>query len=433
MSQIQATSTISTPVDKPAKKAADQSSETGFSELLGHQVGHLSEEERPQQEPPASETDVSGSETDIPEHLILSKLTVRSKIITEEGVLSGDAPTEEIEPANEELAMSMLNSAAEGLGDVKRNLASKKSETSSEQQANDALAKKIFEHPEQLPIVPPETDETPIEDAVAASAVIVPFGPAVDAAATAMPTAEGKQKPKGVAPSGATETPAVESALSWDRLTQYTVPQDEASNVIPLMQAAAERVLNPLNRREATPEELVLAVLGERDGVNPGQAARPAAAALPEGIVQLDTINDRIMRVEQLSSRFGEQVLSMVQQNEKVMKITVQPAALGQLTVLVREENQRMTVEIHSQSEAVRELITRQEDSIRRLMQENNVELGKFDVLLKDQSKDPREQLAEGQRGGQNPTRGIGPASNEGGEPKDSPAIVNGNAASWVA
>ncbi len=155
--------------------------------------------------------------------------------------------------------------------------------------------------------------------------------------------------------------------------------------------------------------------------------------SVPEVMQSFDTANERVMKVEELSSRFGEQVLSMVKQSEKVMRLTVQPAELGRLTVLVRETQSTMTLEIHSQNEAIRDLIARQEDSIRRLMQDHDVELGKFDVLLSEKGDDQRQRFAASDRGVEERFSGTGPALNENEELHESQQVQKNRAGSWVA
>ncbi|MDF7808008.1 flagellar hook-length control protein FliK [Pontiellaceae bacterium B12219] len=99
-------------------------------------------------------------------------------------------------------------------------------------------------------------------------------------------------------------------------------------------------------------------------------------------VLQPGFASEKTIRLEQLADRFDQRLLSMVQHNEKVMRITVQPATMGRLTVLCREENSKLSVEIIAQTSGVRELIAGQEGAVRRLLQEHSVELGSFDVLM---------------------------------------------------
>jgi flagellar hook-length control protein FliK len=228
------------------------------------------------------------------------------------------------------------------------------------------------------------------------------------------------------------DTPA-EQALNGNELSQQPTLTDlQATHAVNFTAIQALQNQKPSVGREKSPAELVLAALGEHEGLGLNKVSN-SATAQPDAMPSLNLVNERVMHVEQLSSRFGEQLLSMVQQNEKVMKITVQPAALGQLTVLVREENASMTVEIHSQSEAVRELIARQEDSIRRLMQEHDVDLGKFDVLLSDKDDARDQHLTAKEREAEGRSGGIEPASEESEELHETQHVLKNRAGSWVA
>ncbi|MDZ8117286.1 flagellar hook-length control protein FliK [Pontiella agarivorans] len=129
-------------------------------------------------------------------------------------------------------------------------------------------------------------------------------------------------------------------------------------------------------------------------------------------VLQPSLVSEKTIRLEQLADRFDQRLLSMVQRNEKVMRITVHPATMGRLTVLCREENSKLSVEIVAQNSGVRELIAGQEGAVRRLMQEHSVELGSFDVLM-DQGQSGGRNFGSSPGSGHREARGTAPASNE--------------------
>jgi hypothetical protein len=85
---------------------------------------------------------------------------------------------------------------------------------------------------------------------------------------------------------------------------------------------------------------------------------------------------------------------------------------MGRLTVLCREENSTLSVEIVAQTSGVRELIAGQEGAVRRLMQEHSVELGSFDVLM-DQGQSGSRSFDSSPGSERRMARGTAPALNE--------------------
>jgi flagellar hook-length control protein FliK len=105
---------------------------------------------------------------------------------------------------------------------------------------------------------------------------------------------------------------------------------------------------------------------------------------------------------------------------------------MGKMTVLCREENASLTIEIHVQHPAVRELIARQEEDIRRVMQECNVAVGGFDVLMSEQHNEQRQSSFD-RSDSRGEFHGIAPASKEAEGVGETPVYFRRNAASWVA
>lgn len=143
-------------------------------------------------------------------------------------------------------------------------------------------------------------------------------------------------------------------------------------------------------------------------------------------------VTEKVVRLEELANRFDQRLLSMVQRNEKVMKITLHPASMGRLTVVCSQENSTLSVEIMVQSSSIRELIAGQEEAVRRLMQDHAVEMGSFDVLL-DQKEKGKQHFGSGPWSDENVGCGTAPALNEEGDPLPIPVENKGGAVSLIA
>lgn len=122
--------------------------------------------------------------------------------------------------------------------------------------------------------------------------------------------------------------------------------------------------------------------------------------------------SESVVRFEQLMEKFDQHLLSMTQRNEKSMVLTVEPEAFGRLTVSCREEGARLLVEIHAENGAVREVLMRQEDSVRQLLQDHGVKLGQFDVTSGD-GRQPRQQQGDQMAEERDVPFGIEPAYKE--------------------
>ncbi len=193
----------------------------------------------------------------------------------------------------------------------------------------------------------------------------------------------------------------------------------------PAFQRSAPR---PLPEAAVEPEPAVpLAVLDGKATVHSAESPRPPVQ-VETSVPQASPVNEKTVRLEELAERFDQRLLSMVLRNEKVMRITVQPATMGRLTILCTEENSTLSVEIVAQTSGIRDLIAGQEDAVRRLMQEHAVELGSFDVLL-DQGQGGSRYFGSRHWDG----HGTAPASNEDGDPQPMQVVHKGGAVSLIA
>ncbi|MBN2703555.1 MAG: flagellar hook-length control protein FliK [Pontiellaceae bacterium] len=187
-----------------------------------------------------------------------------------------------------------------------------------------------------------------------------------------------------------------------------------------------------IKRDESVLKRVVAPVVPAVIEAVPSKVVSAPAVPPPMNLPSAPQMNETTMRLEQLSNQFDQRLLSMVQQNEKVMRITMEPATMGKMTVLCREENATLTVEIHVQHPAVRELIARQEEDIRRVMQECNMEVGGFDVLMSEQHNEQRQSNFD-RFDSPGEFHGIAPASKEVEGVGETPVYFRRSAASWVA
>ncbi|MDF7800928.1 flagellar hook-length control protein FliK [Pontiellaceae bacterium B1224] len=182
----------------------------------------------------------------------------------------------------------------------------------------------------------------------------------------------------------------------------------------------------------AEPESAASLTALEGKSALPTDVASRAPVQQEVPVLQPSLVNEKTIRLEQLADRFDQRLLSMVQGNEKVMRITVQPATMGRLTIMCREENSTLSVEIVAQTSGVRELIAGQEDAVRRLMQEHSVELGSFDVLM-DQGQSGERKFGAGTSSDHPDARGTAPALNEGEDPHAFTHVHKSGAVSLIA
>jgi hypothetical protein len=117
-------------------------------------------------------------------------------------------------------------------------------------------------------------------------------------------------------------------------------------------------------------------VEGNRPGADPVVVAASRSAADAES---------KSIQLEELATRFDRRLAAMVEKDQKVMKLTVEPPSLGKLTVTCRETPGGMQVEIQTQSLAVRQMLAQQEPNIRALFQEQGTVLQQFDVFCDSQ------------------------------------------------
>ncbi len=188
----------------------------------------------------------------------------------------------------------------------------------------------------------------------------------------------------------------------------------------------------PVERHAVSSQGVVLGALPTLDGSSLSSPPRAPAMMRADPVPTTPLKNDGAVRFEELVEQFDRRLLSMVQRNEKVMRITMRPAALGRLTVCFREENSTMVLEIYSQNNAVRELVAQHEDAIRRLMQEHGIELGGFDVFMGDGRDESRGFWPE-PFAGEGDSSGIAPASEGSGESCELIHAPSNGAVSWVA
>ena len=216
---------------------------------------------------------------------------------------------------------------------------------------------------------------------------------------------------------GAKDVPVLEQALTT------------LADAVPLRQLVrGDKRLSP--KLQAIASDL-LAVRTE-NGADATMSRAPTAVA--ESMPLASTVSEQAIRLEALADRFDQRVLSMVHRDEKVMKISLKPAALGRLTVICREEGAGLSVEIHAQSNVVRELLAQQEDAVRRLMQDHDVELDSFSALLDENGgEDYRQFQQEQMPEPQSESDGIRPALNKEGNSHTVRFAARNGAVSWIA
>ena len=100
---------------------------------------------------------------------------------------------------------------------------------------------------------------------------------------------------------------------------------------------------------------------------------------------------DRIEKLQELMDNIDKHVLSLAVGSEKTMTITLVPESLGKVVLSCRESNGQMVVEIQAASTGVKDMLQKQEDSLRQMLEQNGFKLAQFDVKTQnDNSRDRR-------------------------------------------
>ena len=91
-------------------------------------------------------------------------------------------------------------------------------------------------------------------------------------------------------------------------------------------------------------------------------------------------ILSRVEQFEEFVSQLGPHILSASADREKIMTVTLIPESLGKVVLNCREQGGRLWVEIQAASQSVREILQRQEEGIRQMMDQSGYALMQFDV-----------------------------------------------------
>ena len=101
---------------------------------------------------------------------------------------------------------------------------------------------------------------------------------------------------------------------------------------------------------------------------------------------------DRIEKLQELVENIDKHVLSLAVGSDKTMTVTLVPESLGKVVVSCRETNGgQMVVEIQASNSGVKDMLQKQEDSLRQMLEQNGYRLAQFDVKTQnDNGRDRR-------------------------------------------
>lgn len=143
------------------------------------------------------------------------------------------------------------------------------------------------------------------------------------------------------------------------------------------------------------------------------QSAKLTSAKPEIDVSHAKDMDERVVRFEELSKRFDKLLSSMVKQDKQAMRITIEPQNMGKVTILCREVNSKMTVEIFAENDVVKETLVRQEGAVRSLLNQSGVKLEQFDVATGGEEQARRRQKSWNAETAQQTSlkaSGIGPA-----------------------
>jgi flagellar hook-length control protein FliK len=142
----------------------------------------------------------------------------------------------------------------------------------------------------------------------------------------------------------------------------------------PVRKRTPRTALDPIISREPAAPETVRTV----------PPAHAGAAAIPLS-------DSRAADLQKLIDTFDRHMLSMVQQGDKMTRVTLNSREMGRLTVVCHEETSGLKIEIQAQNSAVQAALQRHETAVRQLLQAHGSAVGKFDVTCGDgRNTDPR-------------------------------------------
>jgi flagellar hook-length control protein FliK len=109
----------------------------------------------------------------------------------------------------------------------------------------------------------------------------------------------------------------------------------------------------------------------------------PDAAKMDGSVFNQDVVGRALSRVERLQTlveNMDRYILSAVSSRDKSMTMTLIPETLGKVVLNCREENGRIWVDIQTSNPAARDLLMRNEEAIRNLMDQAGYKLAQFGV-----------------------------------------------------
>jgi flagellar hook-length control protein FliK len=88
----------------------------------------------------------------------------------------------------------------------------------------------------------------------------------------------------------------------------------------------------------------------------------------------------RVEQFQEFVSRLDRHILTASADREKTMTVTLVPESLGKVVLNCREQGGQIWVELQAANHSVREVLQRQEEVIRQMMDQSGCKLMQFDV-----------------------------------------------------
>jgi len=115
----------------------------------------------------------------------------------------------------------------------------------------------------------------------------------------------------------------------------------------------------------------------------PNVQVLPGAAKMDSNIFSPDVIGRALAKAERLQTlveNMDRYILSAASSRDKSMTVTLIPENMGKVVLNCREDNGRIWVELQASNPAARDLLMRNEETIRNLMDQAGYKLAQFDV-----------------------------------------------------
>jgi flagellar hook-length control protein FliK len=249
--------------------------------------------------------------------------------------------------------------------------------------------------PNQSPPPPPMTDqaEQPVEKPVLETGNGKVQSPAANLVSSEREIEHSASRPSQDKNSGDKDA----SAQQQDMHSEATVSNSMISPESPINRQSSDNNSNPAKPdASATSASDTIAIRAPQAAATPADTSglQPDPALTPNSTTNTGTISgmlatagtDRTIDAHLLREQFDLLVLSALKADQHQIRIQMEPASLGRLTLECRESQNGLELVINTESPAIRDILSQQEQPLRLTLEAQGLQLGQFSVSCEDKS-----------------------------------------------